>query len=423
MKKILVIDESSLFLDYLTKKLEENGFEVIPGKSGLDGSVKMRSELPDLIIMDYFLSRKSAVEVLKEKVDNPNISKIPVIMAANKIDKSKLVQCAQYGVKKFFTKPVRIDGLLKAVSELLKVKVSIDSSPCIIEAHLNDEILFIEIARGLNLEKIELLQYKITELLDLYDMKFPKVLLMISDMELSEGDTEKFQALIDTIVEFAGPYASHMKILTSSDFVKDIITTKREYEGLSVSDNLAQAMDDLIGLQPDSVAHDEVVRKRLLSTSEPKKAKDESFQLRFEEESGAVEEAGGSTEGEGEKKAVTLAVVDDDVIIQQLIKAVFQKTGWNVKIYNNGKEFLSDLAGTTFDLIYLDLMMPVMDGFQVLNLLKSKNIHLPIIVLSAVTQQEAVVKAMSLGIHSYMRKPFKPEMLLAKTAELLNSNF
>ena len=47
-KKILVIDESALFLDYLTKKLEENGFEVVQGRNGLDGTAKMRAELPDL---------------------------------------------------------------------------------------------------------------------------------------------------------------------------------------------------------------------------------------------------------------------------------------------------------------------------------------------------------------------------------------
>ncbi len=418
MKKILVIDESPLFLEYLTKKLGENGFEAIQGINGLDGSVKMRSEMPDLIVMDYYLSRKSSIDILKEKKANPNVSSIPVIMAASKLDRAQVVQCAQYGAKKFFTKPVRIDALLKAISELLNVEVEIDSTPCVIEAHLNDEILFIELARGLNLEKIDLLKYKIAELLDLYEIKMPRVLLMMSDIELTEQDADKFKVLLDTIIERSGTYGRYMKILTASEFVKDYIESNKEYQTLAVSDNLAKAMDELIGLRPDDVAHDEVVSRQLLSTSAPKKEKTETFQLRFDAELSRGKDAG--TES---KKVITVGVVDDDVIIHALIKTVFQKTGWSIATYNDGKEFLTELPNRDFDLVYLDLMMPVLDGFKVLEYLKKKSIKLPIIVLSALSQQEAVVRAMSLGVNSYLIKPIKPEMLIRKTAELLNANF
>ena len=418
MKKILVIDESSLFLDYMTKKLEEHGFEVVQGRNGLDGSVKLRSEIPDLVIMDYFLSRKSSVELLKEKKANPNVTDIPVIVTASKIDKSQLVQCAKYGAKKFFSKPVRIDGLLKSVSNLLNVEVSIDSTPCIIEAHLNEEILFIEIARGLNSEKTELLKYKIAELKDLYELKNPRVLLMMSDIELTEDDTYKFDSLLKTIVEHAGNYARHMKILTASPFVRNFVESRSEYKAVGVSDNLAKAMDDLLGLKPDNVAHDEVVRERLLSASAPKKEKDETFQLRFDAEHATPE-----GDEEGEKKPFAIAVVDDDVIIQKLVQTVFQSAGWKVDAYNNGNEFVKDLGDIEYGLVFLDLMMPEMDGFQVLELLNSTNVKPPIIVLSALSQQEAVVRAMKLGVYSYLTKPFKPEMLVRKTAELLNANF
>jgi DNA-binding response OmpR family regulator len=418
MKKILVIDESQLFLDYLTKKLEENGFEVVQGKNGLDGSVKMRSELPDLIIMDFYLSRKTSIEVLQEKKENPNVSAIPVIMAASKLDKAQVVQSAKYGAKKFFTKPVRIDTLLKAVSELLNVSVEIDTTPCIIEAHLNDEILFIELARGLNLEKIDLLKYKIAELLDLYEIKMPRVLLMMSDIELTKDDVEKFKILLDTIIEHSGAHGKRMKILTTSEFVKDFISSNDEYSTLGVSDNLTQAMSDLVGLSPDDIAHDEVVSRQLLSTSSPKKEKTETFQMRFDGES-----AGDDTAEGKQKRVLTIAVVDDDEVIQQLVKTVYKKASWEIVTYNNGKEFVKDLPNRSFDLVYLDLMMPEMDGFQVLEHLNKNKIQLSVIVLSALTQQEAVVRAMKLGVHSFLIKPFKPEMLIRKTAELLNANF
>ena len=152
-KKILIIDESALFREYLAKKFGEKDFKVIEAKNGLDGMIKMRNELPDLVLMDYFLSRKGSLEILKEKMGNPNVEKVPVVMVSNKIDKENILQIAKFGVKKFFTKPIKIDSLLKTISSILHVEVEMDDTPCIIEAHFNDEILFIEIARGLNNEK------------------------------------------------------------------------------------------------------------------------------------------------------------------------------------------------------------------------------------------------------------------------------
>jgi DNA-binding response OmpR family regulator len=61
IKKVLVIDESQLFRDYLKKKLEDYGFEVDVAVSGLDGSSKLRGSLPYLLITDYNLSRKTGV--------------------------------------------------------------------------------------------------------------------------------------------------------------------------------------------------------------------------------------------------------------------------------------------------------------------------------------------------------------------------
>ena len=421
MKKILVIDDSTLFRDYITSKLVEKGFEAVGGSNGLDGSVKMRSEMPDLIILDYAISRKSSLEILKEKKENPNVSSIPVIMVATKIDKSELVKAAQYDVKKFFTKPVRMDALLKAVSALLQVEVEIDTTPCIIEAHLNDEILFVEIARGLNFEKIELLRYRIKELLDLYDLNYPRVLVMMTDVEITEDDQEKFERMIDLIIEYAGPYAKHMKILTKSEVVSGLVRAVDGYSMIEVTDDLSKAMDDLLGMRPDNVAHDEVVRRTLLSTSKPKKEREDTFELRFEGE--ATSKSGDSTTEAETQKRVAIAVVDDDPIIRQLIQTVFAKTGWGINPFENGKKFVDAIPKNGFDLVFLDLMMPEMDGFQVLLHLRNNKIVMPVIVLSALSKQETVVKAMQLGVHSFLTKPFQPAQLIRKSADILNANF
>lgn len=416
MKKVLLIDDSSLFREYLANKLSENGFDVIEARNGLEGALKMRNDLPDLIIMEYYLSRKSCVEILKEKVENKNIADVPVIMVSTKIDREKILSVASYNVKKFFSKPIKLDALLQTISGFLKVKVEIDDSPCIIEAHFNDEILFIEIALGLNSEKIELLKFKITELMQLYGVVSPKVLLMMSNIDLGVGDQNKLSQLFDTILEQTGARTKAVKVLASSDYLKEFMRGSPDYFGIDIKESLDLAMDDLLGLKPDTIAHDQVAAERILSKTAPVKDAEESIELRFESEKH-------STEAERIYPEACIAVVDDDIVIQELVKTVLSETGWDVKVYNNGKEFVMDLPSNKFDLIFLDLLMPEMNGFQVLQFMKQQKINIPTIVFSALTRKETVGKAMSFGVKSYIIKPLKPEALQQKAVEILVSDF
>ncbi len=417
MKKILVIDESSLFREYLSNKLIAKGFEVVQGTNGLDGSIKMRRELPDLIVTDYYLTRKNSREVLQEKKENPNTANTPVIMVSSKIDKEQLVEIAPYNVKKFFTKPLKIDALLKAVSELLGVTIEMDTTPCIIEAHFNEEILFVEIALGLNIDKIELLQYKLTELLQLYHTMTPRVLVMLSNIELSPSDGPKMNVLLSTILEYSKAQPRHVKLLTNDSFIKSYLPTQKEFAEIGITNNLETAMDELIGMRGDAIAHDAVAGEKLLrGTSQ---TGGESIEMRFSGE----REVQIPAELEKMRGSCHIAVVDDDIIIQELVKTVFSETGWSISSYENGKQFVESLDKEAFDLVFLDLVMPEMDGFAVLENLKKRSISLPIIVFSALSKKETVVKAVNFGVNSYMIKPLKPERLLMKAAEILKADF
>ncbi|HPO49728.1 MAG TPA: response regulator, partial [Spirochaetota bacterium] len=166
MKKILIIDSSDLLRQFLKEKLEEFGFHVIVSKDGFDGLVKMKNELPDLLIMDFFLNRMTGIDLLKEKSEFKSIANIPVVILSGRFDRDLVTKVAKYKVFKFLTKPIKIDLLLQAVGELFNVKLELDKTPCIIDVHLNDDILFVEIASGLNREKINILKYKILQIVE-----------------------------------------------------------------------------------------------------------------------------------------------------------------------------------------------------------------------------------------------------------------
>jgi len=375
--------------------------------------------MPDLVIMDYYLSRKSAQEVLTEKKQNPNTAKIPIIMVSAKVDKQKILETVNFNVKKFYTKPVKMEALIKGISEILGVTLAVDTTPCIIEAHFNEDILFIEISQGLNWEKLDLLKYKIVELLELYQVKIPRVLVMMSGLELAEADGEKVKALFNTILEAGNTVPKLVKILTTSGIVSKILESDKELCKIGIYAGLEQAMDELLGLRPDAIAHDQVAHDKLLTMSKPKKEKEESFQLRFDRDSSERKPLKFDSLFPGAK----IAVVDDDIVIQELLKTVFSETKMEIFSYENGKEFVKQLDAISFDVVFLDLMLPEMTGFQVLQYLKQIGKELPIIVFSALSKKETVVKAVSYGITSYMIKPLKPETLMQKALEVLNSNF
>ena len=205
-------------------------------------------------------------------------------------------------------------------------------------------------------------------------------------------------------------------MLAASDFLSNYINTSSEFCEIDIKENLELAMDELLGLKPDSIAHDEVAANKILSKSKPLRDSEESIELRFESERHEVDEQRIIPEAR-------IAVVDDDMIIQELVKTVLADTGWEISVFNNGKEFVNELAANTFDLVFLDLMMPEMNGFQVLQFMKQQKINIPTIVFSALTRKETVSKAMSFDVKSYIIKPLKPENLKSKAFEILVSDF
>ena len=384
--------------------------------NGLDGKIKMRGVLPDLLIMDCALTRSSVVEILKEKQSNPNTAAIPVIVLSAQTEPETLAEISKYKVTKIFTKPVKIDMLFASIAQLLGTRLSFDTTPCIIETHLNTDILFIEIAQGLNEEKIELLEFKIKELLALYEMQRPKTLLIMSDMTLQEADSTKLKMLFQTVLYASGSPPKAIKALSQSEYLPTFLLGEPELREIEVTPDLSRALNGLYKLQVSDFAHDgqELVKEDVLKVTEPKLEGAELVQLKFAREAG--------TESAAQRKTL-IAVVDDDPAIRKWIERIFEGTPCVFREYENGRVFVEDLGQQELDLVFLDMMMPEMNGLQVLQHFKQHQIQVPVIVLSAMNRRETVTQAIQLGIKSYMVKPLKPENVIRKAAEVLRTSF
>lgn len=417
MKKILVIDDSSLFRSFMKTQLEEYGFEVLEGINGLDGLTKMRNQLPDLIIMEYYLSRKGALDLLKAKKLNPNTKGIPVIIASNDINREKIVSVANYNVRKFLSKPIKIDLLLQTISETLNVKITVDDTPCSLDAHLNDKILFIEIAKGFNREKIGLLKYKIAELLKLHGIASPRILILMTDIAYREEDRNKLESLLQCVSDTVVSH-DYIKILTVSDQIRQALESSLYFRDIETVKSLEKAIDGLLGKKglESMTAEKDNMHESLLASSVDDTSRS-TVHLNFQDENKPGEQFRNT------ERKYRIAAVDDDIIVQTLIKKTFSSYDWPVTTYNDGREFVANLKEGDYDLVFLDLMMPDVNGFAVLKFMKEAHISTPVIVLSALSRKESVVKALDFGIKSYMIKPLKPDGLIAKTQEILNKMF
>lgn len=416
-KRILVIDDSSLIRDFLTKQLTGYGFEVISGINGLDGFGKLRSEYPDLVIMDFYLSRKSSMDILKYKASSPPHKDIPVLLISNRLDRETVMQVGKLNVRKILFKPLKIDALLDAVSEALSVNIELDQAPCILDAHLNDKILFIEIAKGFNKEKFSLLRYKIAELLHLYHVEIPRILLLMTDIHPESSEHWKLKDLLLDILEFCQS-PRQIKILTVSGAIKEFIEEETDLSGVETVSTLEQAMDGLLGIKglEKLTAEQDNVQQTFFSAQQ--NMDEEAFQLNFAKE---------AEEGRKQmlfQKPLNIAVVDDDFIVHSIVESALGDTRWSVRTFGDGAEFLAALnKEEAFDLVFLDLVMPGMNGFAVLQFLSTYPKVIPVIVLTALSRRESVQKAMQFNVGSYLVKPIKPDGIIKKALELLNTDF
>ena len=110
-------------------------------------------------------------------------------------------------------------------------------------------------------------------------------------------------------------------------------------------------------------------------------------------------------------------VVEDDQIIVTLLEHLLSRRGFNVRIALDGREAL-DLIDTLPPpvLVLLDVMLPYLDGFELIKRIREHATwnQVPIIMLTAKSQEQNIVRALDHGANDYLIKPFRPEELLAR---------
>jgi two-component system response regulator CpxR len=124
------------------------------------------------------------------------------------------------------------------------------------------------------------------------------------------------------------------------------------------------------------------------------------------------------SEGGSPESLRTLLLIDDDAELCGLVLDFFSQHGFRVESAYDGRRGLARALEVGFDLVLLDVMLPGLDGFEVLHQLRQQS-SVPVIMLTARTEQADRISGLNAGADDYLPKPFGPEELLARIRAVL----
>ena len=116
-----------------------------------------------------------------------------------------------------------------------------------------------------------------------------------------------------------------------------------------------------------------------------------------------------------------ILVVEDEVEIAELIEFHAKRDGFRTRVVHSGKTALESLAREIPDVVVLDLMLPDVDGLEVLRRVRrdEATAHVPVLIVSAKGDESDVVAGIELGADDYVTKPFSPRILMARLKNVL----
>lgn len=410
MKNVLIIDAPVMLREFLTEKLSAEKVAVESADSQRDAVARMFSILPDLIILNVEKSVEDVYEFLSKKKNDVNGKKIPIIMCGPVLGKDEVADLAQYGVIKYFAKPIKFDIFFESIGRVLRMPFAVDDTPCILDIHLSKNIIFIEIALGLNHEKIAMLKYRLSDIIEKNHLAMPTVILMLTSLSLSFVDGYNLEYLFETVTSDNRILKKNIKVLSLDSITKEFIEGHTELNGIEVVENLSTVLNSLVEGNVTTDAQD-VIADTLLVPE--KDVSSSTIEMRFSAES--------ESEKEKKKMSAKIAVVDSDPAVCQSLLNVLQSISNEISVFQNGTQFVQSLSQKNYDIAIMEIYLPGINGFQILKTLLDKNISLDVIVYSQITQKEYIMQTLRLGAKSYILKPQKPEVVFQKVVEILNA--
>lgn len=383
---LLIIEDDLVFADLLKDYAKEKGFEPVLAHSGDIGLEKAISLLPDAIILDIMLPVMDGWSILKQLKANPVTKHIPVhMMSAGEVKGEKALKEGAIG---FLKKPIEKDDLDQAFSVLNSGNIAYNfQSVLVIEDH-------------------ELQSFAVKEQLVIKGIEVAQAFTGQEALQMLEN--RSFDCII---LDLNLPDISGFDLL-------DQIKTQEKFTHVPVIINTAMELDQ------DNIAH--IMKYSEAMVLKSNKSNDRlidevSLFMNKLKNQGEFQKAPSSntkTVSTIEKvlKDKTILITDDDMRNIFALSSALQVYDIKIVIAANGREAIERVEDTpAIDLVLMDIMMPEMDGYEAMKIIRQKKEHkkLPIIALTAKAMKNDREKCIEAGANDYIAKPVDIDQLLS----------
>lgn len=143
--------------------------------------------------------------------------------------------------------------------------------------------------------------------------------------------------------------------------------------------------------------------------------------LKFPYSNKTTEKLNRSIDANYNLKGTKVLLVEDNPVNQLVATDLLEEKGVVVTLAQNGQEGVEQLGKSDFDIVLMDMQMPVLNGYEAIEVIRSKGNDIPIIALTAHVSETEVDRCLGVGANSYLSKPYKPTKLYEKISELINN--
>ncbi len=208
----------------------------------------------------------------------------------------------------------------------------------------------------------------------------------------------EFRTPLNAIIGYSEMLQEQAEDLGHEDFIPDL-------------QKICSAANQLLAVMNDSLAFSEVGAGEIAS-----KQSTSGLSMMSREAVSAILSSEETTASKLPTEHGSLLVVDDNEMNRDMLSRRLDRQGHMVAGAENGRQALEMIQTNSFDLVLLDVMMPELNGYQVLERLKADDDlrHIPVIMLSALDELDSVVRCIELGAEDYLSKPFNPVLLRAR---------
>jgi DNA-binding NtrC family response regulator len=116
--------------------------------------------------------------------------------------------------------------------------------------------------------------------------------------------------------------------------------------------------------------------------------------------------------------ARSILIVDDEANLRSTLTLILKRAGYATRSAASGQEALECLLRARFDLLFLDLKMPGMDGMELLPQIRRLDPDLPVLILTANASLDIAVETLRIGAYGYLLKPVEPDQIISRVNEI-----